>query len=38
MMGWSLFAEGRENFHVNQETVDFIMRHFFEFYAEPDDK
>lgn len=33
MMGKSIFAEGRENFHVNQETVDFIMRHFFEAYT-----
>ncbi|MCX5873984.1 MAG: GSCFA domain-containing protein [Deltaproteobacteria bacterium] len=33
MMGKSIFAEGRENFHVNQETVDFIMKHFFESYV-----
>jgi hypothetical protein len=29
IMGESMFAEGRENFHVNQETVEFIMREFF---------
>lgn len=33
LMGWSLFTEGRENFHVNQETVDFIMERFFEYYC-----
>jgi hypothetical protein len=33
LMGWSLFTEGRENFHVNQETVDFIMNRFFEYYC-----
>lgn len=38
LMGWSIFTEGRENFHVNQETVDFIMRHFFEFYADAQSK
>jgi hypothetical protein len=30
----SIFAEGRENFHVNQETVDFIMKGFFNFYSD----
>ncbi len=34
LVGRSIFAEGRENFHVNQETVDFIMRGFFRFYAD----
>jgi len=34
MMGQSIFTEGREPFHVNQETVDFIMGQFFEFYSE----
>ncbi len=29
----SYFAEGKENFHVNQDTVDFIMKHFFKFYS-----
>jgi len=33
MLGESVFAEGRENFHVNQATVDFIMSQFFEFYG-----
>jgi hypothetical protein len=33
MMGKAIFAEDRENFHVNQETVDFIMKHFFEAYV-----
>ncbi len=33
MMGQSIYAEGKENFHVNAETVDFIMTHFFKFYA-----
>lgn len=30
-----IFTEGRENFHVNQETVEFIMQQFFEFYVDP---
>ncbi len=30
MMGQSIFTQGRENFHVNQEVVDFIMNQFFE--------
>ncbi len=29
MMGKSIFTEGRENFHVNQDVVDFIMEQFF---------
>ncbi len=33
MLGDPIFAEGRENFHVNQETIDFIMRQFFAFYG-----
>ncbi|MDQ7782703.1 MAG: GSCFA domain-containing protein [Desulfomonilaceae bacterium] len=32
LMGRSVFTEGRENFHVNQETVNFIMHRFFEHY------
>jgi hypothetical protein len=32
IMGRSYFAQGKENFHVNQETVAFIMDHFFKFY------
>jgi hypothetical protein len=31
MMGRPIYAEGRENFHVNQETVDFIMEQFFRY-------
>jgi hypothetical protein len=34
LVGRSIFAESRENFHVNQETVDFIMKGFFRFYAD----
>lgn len=34
IMGQSIFAEGRENFHVNQETIDFIMEQFFKFYGD----
>ncbi|MBI4965308.1 MAG: GSCFA domain-containing protein [Desulfomonile tiedjei] len=34
MMGEQIFAEGRENFHVNQMTVDFIMKQFFAWYGE----
>lgn len=26
------FSDGKENFHVNRETVEFIMDHFFQFY------
>ena len=32
MMGKSIFCRGRENFHVNQEVVEFIMGHFFSYY------
>jgi hypothetical protein len=33
MIGQPLFAEGKENFHVNGETVRFIMGQFFKFYS-----
>ena len=33
LMGRSYFAEGKENFHVNKDTVRFIMNHFFKFYS-----
>jgi len=33
MMGQSIFADGRENFHVNRETVEVIMKSFFQFYC-----
>jgi hypothetical protein len=36
LMGQSIYAEGRENFHVNQEAVDFIMKTFLEFYTRQD--
>jgi hypothetical protein len=36
MIGQSLFAEGKENFHVNKDTVAFIMEQFFKFYSEDD--
>ncbi len=29
----SPFVKGKENFHINEETVDLIMKHFFEFYT-----
>lgn len=34
MIGQNIFTEGRENFHVNAETVEFIMKNFFETYCE----
>jgi hypothetical protein len=34
MIGQSLFSEGKENFHVNKDTVTFIMAQFFKFYSE----
>jgi hypothetical protein len=33
IMGQSMFATGKENFHVNIETVNFIMEQFFNFYS-----
>ena len=33
MMGQSIFTEGRENFHVNNETIELIMKSFFQFYC-----
>jgi hypothetical protein len=33
IMEKSIFTEGREPFHVNQETVEFIMGQFFDFYV-----
>ena len=32
LMGQSIFTRGRENFHVNKDVVDFIMKHFFARY------
>ena len=34
LMGQSWFTEGKENFHVNKETVRFIMDQFFQYYAD----
>lgn len=34
LMGQSIFTEGRENFHVNEETVGFIMKQFFSYYCD----
>ncbi|MFC1834579.1 GSCFA domain-containing protein [Thermodesulfobacteriota bacterium] len=36
IMGQSIFTEGREPFHVNQDTVEFIMGQFFDFYVSRD--
>lgn len=33
LMNQPVFAEGRENFHVNQDTVEFIMREFLATYC-----
>ncbi|MDH3328431.1 MAG: GSCFA domain-containing protein [Desulfobulbaceae bacterium] len=34
ILGKTWLSEGiKENFHVNQETVQFIMKHFFKFYG-----
>jgi hypothetical protein len=33
LAGRTWFEEGRENFHVNKQTVKFIMNHFFKWYA-----
>ncbi|NOX35274.1 MAG: GSCFA domain-containing protein [Deltaproteobacteria bacterium] len=33
MMNQSCFQYGKENFHINRETVELIMKHFFRFYS-----
>jgi hypothetical protein len=33
MLGKQIFTDGRENFHVNEDTVNFIMREFFRRYC-----
>ncbi|MGC8660330.1 MAG: GSCFA domain-containing protein [Desulfomonilaceae bacterium] len=33
MLNKPIFTGGRENFHVNQETIDFIMENFFKIFA-----
>ncbi len=34
LMGQSIFTEGRENFHVNNDTIELIMKSFFQFYCQ----
>jgi hypothetical protein len=34
MMGRTYLTSGRENFHINQETVDFILEQFIRFYCQ----
>ncbi len=33
LMNISPFVGGKENFHINQDTVELIMKHFFEYFA-----
>ncbi len=33
MMNQTCFEKGKENFHINQNTIELIMKHFFEFYG-----
>lgn len=33
MMNKTCFEKGKENFHINKETVELIMKHFFEVYS-----
>ncbi len=33
LMGRTWFADGKENFHVDKQTVKFIMRNFFNIYS-----
>jgi len=33
MMAQTYFSEGKENFHVNKDTVNFIMDQFFRYYT-----
>lgn len=37
LMNVSPFVSGKENFHINQDTVELIMKHFFEFFAEQEE-
>lgn len=32
LLGESIFTEGRENFHVNQDAIDMIMDNFFKYF------
>ena len=34
ILGKSMFTQDREPFHVNKETIDFIMENFFRLYCE----
>ncbi len=38
LMQKTYFGEGKENFHVNKDTVRFIMNHFFKFYHPQNEK
>jgi len=33
LLGQTIFTKGRENFHVNEDTVNLIMEGFFRFYC-----
>lgn len=33
LLNQPIFADGRENYHVNQATIEFIMQQFFNFYC-----
>ena len=33
MINQPIFTEGKENFHINEETVNFIMGQFFKFFS-----
>lgn len=34
MMGKTCFEAGKENFHVNKDTIAVIMNHFFEYFSD----
>lgn len=36
ILGEPFFAQGRENFHINQETMAFVMEQFFKQYCDED--
>jgi hypothetical protein len=38
ILGKTWLSEGKENFHVNKKTVRFIMKHFFSFYGQEQEK
>lgn len=33
MMNKTCFEKGKENFHINKETIELIMKHFFDVYS-----